>query len=503
MIFDTEPVGESPIYRRFFIEVDRGIMQVVLRRLVAALLVVCGVGALLVGTASAAVPGTTTGLAAVAGNTQVALSWTAVSVSPSVTTYNVEYSPDGGVTYALAVRAASTTAAYTVTGLTNDTTYLFRVSAVNNEATGTVSTSVTSTPFVIHTPNDLPLFSACPSGVIPAAGFSDTVSTDVDCIAYYGITKGTTATTYSPEDTVTRWQMALFLTRMASRTGVTLTDGSDQGFADISGKSEEIKTAINQIKQLGITVGKTATTYAPDDIVTREEMVLFLTRLLKKSTVGPGGNEEFATGGEGPKVITSLDADHNFTDLSTVTLYESVAGIAAAWNLGLPEVSARTTFEPSLPMTRKAMATFMTNSLAHTNARPKGLVLQSSGYRVSGTPTLDFSVTHRNDAFALIANSAVDVFKFNHSIVATTVRFDTAGKCSSTISVAAFALSSVKCTVDTGDPKTDAKGNLAFVDVPLAVAKVDYWAWTATPSVVYDNDIDAAGASKITVETTS
>ena len=37
---------------------------------------------------------------------------------------------------------------------------------------------------------------------------------DIDCIAYYGITKGTSATTYSPLMSVTREHMALFLTRL-------------------------------------------------------------------------------------------------------------------------------------------------------------------------------------------------------------------------------------------------------------------------------------------------
>lgn len=469
-------------------------------RLVVTAILVAVFGLGLAPDVSAAVPGTTLGLAAVPGNQQVALSWTAVSAVPAVSTYDVEYSSDGGLSYTLVVRSADSAAAFTVTGLTNGVTYTFRVSAVSGDGVGPYSGTVQTVPFVVHLPNDLPVFSACPAGVIPAAGFSDTVSSDVDCIKYYGITQGTTATTYSPEDSVTRWQMALFLTRMASVSGVALPDGSDQGFLDTDGKSLEIKTAINQIKQLGITIGKTATTYAPDDVVTREEMVLFLIRLLKQATVGPGGNAEFISGSSGPKEIKSLDTDHNFTDLTGVTLYESLASIAAAWNLGLNEVSARTTFEPQLPMSRIAMATFMTNSLAHTNARPKGLVLQASGYRVAGTPTLEFSVSNRDDSFAPIASSRIDVFKFNYSIVSTTVRFDTQGNCSSTSSV---SISSVRCSADIGDPTTDVNGNMAFVDVPQAVNQTDYWAWTALGTTVYDNDIHATAASKITVETTS
>ena len=43
---------------------------------------------------------------------------------------------------------------------------------------------------------DVTTLSACPaSASTPAAGFTDTTSTDVDCIAYYGITTGVTSTT--------------------------------------------------------------------------------------------------------------------------------------------------------------------------------------------------------------------------------------------------------------------------------------------------------------------
>ena len=78
-------------------------------------------------------------------------------------------------------------------------------------------------------------YSACPSGSAAAAGFTDTTATDVDCIKMYGITTGVTATTYDPTASVPRWAMALYLTRMAGPTQVTLGTGADQGFTDISG----------------------------------------------------------------------------------------------------------------------------------------------------------------------------------------------------------------------------------------------------------------------------
>ncbi|MEO2157207.1 MAG: hypothetical protein ABGY30_11375, partial [Acidimicrobiales bacterium] len=88
------------------------------------------------------------------------------------------------------------------------------------------------------------IYSACPaSASVASAGFTDTTSTDVDCIAMYGITTGVTATTYEPTANVPRWQMALYLTRTADKAGHTLGSGADQGFTDISGYSAAIQTA--------------------------------------------------------------------------------------------------------------------------------------------------------------------------------------------------------------------------------------------------------------------
>ena len=69
-------------------------------------------------------------------------------------------------------------------------------------------------------PDYLASFEACPEDMIPSAGFVDVSANhsnagDIDCIAYYGITKGTSPTTYSPDRPVIREQMALSLVRLA------------------------------------------------------------------------------------------------------------------------------------------------------------------------------------------------------------------------------------------------------------------------------------------------
>ena len=230
------------------------------------------------------------GLTATAGDAKVTLAWDAASGSPAVSDYLVQYSADGGVVWTTFTHGASTDVTIVVPPLTTGTSYKFKVYSINSDGIGLPTAAVLATPKTTHTAADQATFSACPTAAIPAgstvaippAGFSDITSTLVDCIKYYDITKGTTATTYSPLDVVSRWQMALFLKRLATVAQVTLGDGSDQGFTDIGGKSSEIKTAINQLKQLEVTTGTIdGTTYDPDSVVTREQMALFVHRVLK------------------------------------------------------------------------------------------------------------------------------------------------------------------------------------------------------------------------------
>jgi hypothetical protein len=111
-----------------------------------------------------------------------------------------------------------------------------------------------------------------------------------------------------------------------------------------------------------------------------------------------------------------------------------------------------------------------------------------------------FSASHRTADFQPIADSQVDTFKYTHPAVATLTRFDTLGNCTANVIVSSVGNS--KCILDASDPKTDASGNLPifFLSIP-SVSKQDVWAWTATPTTVYDNDVHATGASKITVQT--
>lgn len=131
--------------------------------------------------------------------------------------------------------------------------------------------------FMMRT-NGFEQLSGSDRGFVDILGLSADSQKAINQIAQLGITTGTSPTTYDPNGTVSRWQMALFLTRLVTAEGVILPNGSGQGFTDISGLSAAYQTAINQLAQLGITSGTSATTYGPDGLVTREQMASFLVR---------------------------------------------------------------------------------------------------------------------------------------------------------------------------------------------------------------------------------
>jgi hypothetical protein len=98
---------------------------------------------------------------------------------------------------------------------------------------------------------------------------------------------GTTGAKFSPNLTVSRVQMAQFITRLHSAAGTSLPDGTDQGFTDIGNLDAEAQTAINQLVQLGDANGTSTTTFSPLANTLRWHMALFLTRALAVEDIEP------------------------------------------------------------------------------------------------------------------------------------------------------------------------------------------------------------------------
>ena len=87
-----------------------------------------------------------------------------------------------------------------------------------------------------------------------------------------GITAGTSATTYSPNDNIKRWQMILMFWRMQNKPASSLTENP---FTDVKTTASYYKAALWAYEK-GITGVKE---FKPNDLCTRWQLVLFLYRL--------------------------------------------------------------------------------------------------------------------------------------------------------------------------------------------------------------------------------
>jgi hypothetical protein len=215
----------------------------------------------------------------------------------------------------------------------------------------------------------------CPVAT-PSAGFTDiggfdaTTQTAINCLFAFGITTGTSATTYSPDGVVPRWQMALFLVRQAADHGLTIPAAVSQGYTDIGAFDTATQNAINQITQMGISKGTSTTTFSPDLGVSRWQMALFIHRtgvaagVTFNDTVGH--NDFTDIGGQLAEAQTSINA-----------LADTRADPEGHIALG----TGGSLFSPELPVLRWQMALFLTRLLAADN------VSAVAGVRVTVTPT--------------------------------------------------------------------------------------------------------------------
>ena len=258
----------------------------------------------------------------------------------------------------------------------------------------------------------LPVFDACED--VSPSDFTDLPQSqsqvdNINCIAHYGITKGTSATTYSPDDPVTREQMALFLIRLAGRVGIAIPLERHVGFTDIRHLKAGSREAINQLALLGITKGTSATTYSPGDPVRRDHMALFIARLMDKMEAPAYQNHML---GYTPTDVIDTDdkpVDAPFTDLEGVrkATFDTINHL---YELGVIDNVATGTYQPADDITRATMADFMTGVLHHSGLRPAGLSIKAARISDYGPTDVVVMVSVRDSDFGPVAGQRVDVF---------------------------------------------------------------------------------------------
>ena len=186
--------------------------------------------------------GAPTGLSGTAGNAQVALSWTAPASAgtAAITDYVVEYTPSGGSASTVTIGSESTS--YTKTGLTNDTSYSFRVAAITSVGTGTYSSSTSVTPTAGSTPvitiTQQPVAATVTNGT---GTWSVTATTTSGTLTYqwqrhqgggnYANISGATSASYTRTQMTPNDEFNRFYQCVVSCVGATSVTSSAVGFA--------------------------------------------------------------------------------------------------------------------------------------------------------------------------------------------------------------------------------------------------------------------------------
>jgi hypothetical protein len=153
----------------------------------------------------------------------------------------------------------------------------------------------------------------------------------INRVAAAGITSGCAANRYCPNNPVTRGQMASFIDR-----AFDLPATSNDFFIDDEGSTHE--DAINRLAEAGITLGCGGTSFCPTSSVSREQMASFLRRALN---LGPA-SRDFFTDDTG-----SIHED----DINRVAEASITLGCGG------------TSFCPGSPVSREQMAAFLYRAL--------------------------------------------------------------------------------------------------------------------------------------------
>ena len=362
-----------------------------------------------------------------------------------------------------------------------------------------ITPATTSAQSADPAPSYLASFDACPEDVIPDADFADVPArhdnaADIDCIAYYGITKGTSATTYSPDAPVIREHMALFLVRMARLVGIDVPSAGNTPFTDISDLSAASREAISQIYQLGITIGATATTYAPARNVNRGEMALFLQRLMDLMEPVADGRDAFGyTPDDVDRNSQNFDILSPFRDLDNV-IHSVNDAVTHLYELGVASGLSSRIYGPATDMSRSAMAEFMAAILDHSNLRPEGVMVQVTPTQGSEDFEITVLISVRSDTFVPSANRVVDWFYTDDADGG----LQNNGTCDD-----AVILGSGDCEWDEDDDdSTDRDGNIfeEFDATPGATMSVYAWIGRRDGDVFDDDNVDFSKAQATSVK---
>ena len=185
---------------------------------------------------------------------------------------------------------------------------------------------------------------ACPQTETPSSGLSGVpggaTGDAVDCLAWYGVTRGTAGGGYDAGRSITRGQLASFVTRVVPLLGGSLPPQAPDAFGDDDGSTHE--AAIDAVAAAGIVRGRPDGSFGPDEAVTRDQMATFLDRTW-----------EHVSGSRLPWGPDAFGDDRGVHE-------EAIDRVAAAGVTGGRTLGA---YDPRSPVTRGQMAAFLSRLL--------------------------------------------------------------------------------------------------------------------------------------------
>ncbi len=162
----------------------------------------------------------------------------------------------------------------------------------------------------------------------------------IETVAELRITMGTSATMFSPSDTVTRAQMASFVARTWEAADRECPSSGASYFDDVPAGSTHT-AGIDCVSALGVARGTGERMFSPSAPVTRAQMASFL------------ANAWRAAG----RTCPASDASSIFDDVPADSVHAESIGCIAA--LGITRGTAAGMFSPSDTVTRAQMASFL------------------------------------------------------------------------------------------------------------------------------------------------
>ncbi len=178
-------------------------------------------------------------------------------------------------------------------------------------------------------------------GTVDTKSFDDVADdafykTAVDWAVENGVTSGVSDTLFAPDKTCTRAQVVTFLWRASGSPEPTKTENP---FTDVKSDAYYYKAVLWALEK-GITSGTSATTFAPEAVVSRAQVVTFQWRM--------AGSPK-ATG------------TNNFTDVPADSYYKDAVQWAVDNNITTG--TSATTFAPNAGCTRGQIVTFLYRQL--------------------------------------------------------------------------------------------------------------------------------------------